>query len=407
MNVINSVLGRYYPYLTAIAKNSNTIKETLSQNEIKRYGNLLRKLQRGLTGNRELPGSGYLAAADQLAVYTLYYWSISFVQTFLALSEVAQRGNLPTINTLLDIGSGPGPNSFAALEFGLKNAYLVDASERALQTALRLHERKISNSSNFSILCKNLENMTVDVFSEIPQTVDLIIASHSINELWKNESDAIEKRSQLLQKAWEHLKPGGLLLVIEPSAMITSRPALQVRDALLAVLPDAECIAPCPSSSPCPMVQKGEASTCHSTWLWEPPQMIAELARTAGLERDSVKATWFALKKLQTRQAPAAGAQAPLGDTGAVREGRIVSEPMLNKAGRIRYLVCTETGLKTISAARTDNHAEISGFFRLKRGDLVSINGLQTRDGALNYGFSETSELQIILSAPNACKTLT
>jgi len=402
MSAINSVLEYYYPYLAAIAKNSKNPKEKLSRNDVMRYGNSLRELQRGLTGNRELPGSGYLEFSDQLAVYTLYYWPISFVQTFLALSEIAQRGKLPKIETLLDLGSGPGPNSFAALEFGAKRCYLLDSSERALNTALTLAERIISNTSNFSVSCINLETMPGDALPGAPETCDLIIASHSINELWKNEPDAAIKRERLLMKAWEQLAPDGLLLVIEPSAMVTSRPALLVRDRLLTSLSDAECVAPCPGSNLCPMLQKGEARTCHSTWLWEPPQAVAELARAAGLERDAVKATWYALKKSKAKQKACAAPQTSADNTTPALEGRIVSEPMLNKAGRIRYLVCTEAGLMTVSAARTDSRAEACGFFRLKRGDLVRFSSLQVREGAFNFGFSEKTDMQMIMIAPNA-----
>ncbi len=401
MSAINSVLEHYYPYLAAIAKNSKNTKESLNRSDVMRYGNSLRELQRGLTGNRELPGSGYLEHSDQLAVYTLYYWPISFVQTFLALSEIAQRGKLPRIETLFDLGSGPGPNSFAALEFGAKKCSLLDSSERALNTALTLAERIISNTSNFSISCVNLETMPDDALPGAAEACDLIIASHSINELWKNEPDAASRRERLLRNAWEQLAPDGLLLVIEPSDMVTSRPALLLRDRLLTSLPDAECVAPCPGSNPCPMLQKGEARTCHSTWLWEPPQPVAELARAAGLDRDAVKATWYALKKSKTRQTASADPCSAFGDTASALEGRIVSEPMLNKAGRIRYLVCTETGLKTVSAARTDSHAETLGFFGLKRGDLVRFSTLQAREGVFNYGLSEKTSLHFIMKAPD------
>lgn len=425
MNSLNSILESYYPYLAALAKNSRDYHDTLSRNDVMRFGKSLRELQRGLTGERALPGSGYLEISSTLAIYLLYYWPVSFVQTFCALYEIAQREELPSLHSVLDLGSGPGPNSFAALEFGAQKLTLADSSEKALKTALKLAERKFSNCSNFSISSADLEIMPDAAIPDAPAPYDLIIASHSMNELWKNENDALERRAALVKKAWQKLAPGGLLLIIEPSALVTSRPALLLRNQLLNSLPYATCVAPCPHSNSCPMLEKGESRTCHSTWVWTPPHLIEELARTAGLERDSVKATWYALRKavdthysintshavpephsackinhsvdgLESPPLEQAPAQAPS------FSGRIVSEPLLNKAGRIRYLLCTNSGLITISAARTDRNAEISGFFNLKRGDYVDFQGLSIRETPGNFGFSETTVMKVLMVAPKA-----
>ncbi|PKL04897.1 MAG: methyltransferase type 12, partial [Spirochaetae bacterium HGW-Spirochaetae-9] len=42
--------------------------------EIRRFGEALRNLQRGLTGDRVLAGASYFSSADYLGAYLLYYW---------------------------------------------------------------------------------------------------------------------------------------------------------------------------------------------------------------------------------------------------------------------------------------------------------------------------------------------
>jgi hypothetical protein len=78
---------------------------------------------------------------------------------------------------------------------------------------------------------------------------------------------------------------------------------------------------------------------------------------------------------------------------------------MLNKAGRIRYIVCTENGqLSTISAPQNDPtaiHAQAStlGFFNLARGDLIEASGLEER-GRSHFGIIPASSLRIKMKAP-------
>jgi hypothetical protein len=85
---------------------------------------------------------------------------------------------------------------------------------------------------------------------------------------------------------------------------------------------------------------------------------------------------------------------------------------MLNKAGRLRYIVCTGSGLATLSAkagdgslrdrAPTAGSADTAKFFSLKRGDLVEAEGLERRVGENSFGFMSGSRLTITMKAPEA-----
>jgi len=334
----------------------------------------LRMLQRGLTGDRARIASGYMDEPGSLQAYLLYYWAVSLYESTLILAELDARHQLPAIHSVLDIGSGPGPASFAANVFGAEKAFLVDKSEKALAIARNIaaegrrnENKNVFLETSFGIItqCAELEEFRV------PQgeAFDLIVASHSLNELWHGAPDWLERRRDFLLRLLPALQPGGVLLIVEPSAHYTSIPLLALRDALLCSTQAQEnalvCVGPCPHSQCCPMLAY-EGRPCFSEWPWDAPPLVAELARFAGLDRSLLKAAWVAFRKAPLEEQHTMRRSSA--DPACIR-GRIVSEPMRNKAGRIRYIVCTEEGLlKTISAPQDDADARSLGFFQLARG---------------------------------------
>jgi len=365
----------------------------------------LRMLQRGLTGDRARIASGYMDEPGSLQAYLLYYWAVSLYESTLILAELDARHQLPAIHSVLDIGSGPGPASFAANVFGAEKAFLVDKSEKALAIARNIaaegHRNVNKNvflETSFGIItqCAELEEFRV------PQgeAFDLIVASHSLNELWHGAPDWLERRRDFLLRLLPALQPGGVLLIVEPSAHYTSIPLLALRDALLCSTQAQEnalvCVGPCPHSQCCPMLAY-EGRPCFSEWPWDAPPLVSELARFAGLDRSLLKAAWAAFRKAPPEEPhimPRTSAS-----SGSIR-GRIVSEPMRNKAGRIRYIVCTEEGLlKTISAPQDDADARSLGFFQLARGDLIEAEGLERR-GEHHLGLAHETNMRLVMRAP-------
>jgi len=76
---------------------------------------------------------------------------------------------------------------------------------------------------------------------------------------------------------------------------------------------------------------------------------------------------------------------------------------MLNKAGRLRYLLCGDGGLATISAKADDPAVRGSGFAGLRRGDEVMARGLEARPGG-GLGFGRDSRLEVTGPAPEAAR---
>lgn len=413
---LQSLLASLYPHLLYLAfglqgENPFLNLDAGGQARAARgAGQSLRRLQRGLTGAREFAGAAYFSRPEFLSAYLLYYWPVSFLQTSLALAELRARGAMPRLGSILDLGAGPGPAAAAAAIFGAEKLLLLDQSQEALHQALTLLRTptvmgKASRKTGplFSAGIADLENQ-----EHLPEgPFDLIIACHSANELWKQDTQALDKRARLFGQAAERLSEDGVLLILEPAALVTSRPALALRDRLLRDFSDSlYCAAPCPDSQPCPILAAGEGRNCHSTWAWEPYEPIAALAAAAGLDRDSVKATWFALKKgsaaVHTSEAKAIPAGSTGGLPGRSLSGRVISEPMLNKAGRLRYILCAKPGLATLSAKKEKGAAGTAGFFSLRRGDMIEAFALEPRGEENNFGFVQKSELKIVLRAPDA-----
>ncbi len=403
-------LSLIYPQLLKLAAGSPDVAQKTLQDahaqaiQARRFGSALKTLQRGLTGERDLAGATYFSQRELLGAYLLYYWPVSFLQTTMALGELESRHALPRLGSVLDLGAGPGPAACAAILAGASDITLLDKSREALDMAAKLiaamDEKESSRVSTSVVDLESLVKLPTGPF-------DLIIASHSANELWKLDAQALDKRALLFGKAVELLAEGGLLLFVEPSAVVTSRPALALRNRLLQDFSGSlRCVAPCPGSYSCPILAAGESRSCHSTWAWNPYEPIAALAAAAGLDRDSVKSTWFALKKTGAVP-PTPASSIPTSVDATARsvkelsslEGRIISEAMLNKAGRFRYILCTSSGMASFSAKANDSAAETTSFFSLRRGDMIKASLLEQREGENNFGFIAGSKLDIVMKA--------
>jgi SAM-dependent methyltransferase len=388
----------------------------LSSDELETAAESLLSLQRGLTGGRDLAGSGYMENKSMLDAYLLYYWPVSYMQVSLLLEEL--RPLLPHgPGRVLDLGCGPGPASAALSDFGARELMLVDSSGRALDLAKRLLSSDsgapAARAPRISFNSRDIESA-----SDLPAgPFDFIVIAHALNEIWKNSPDRFVRRGALLERVVGLLSPGGLLLVVEPALLATSRDALALRDKLAAA--GHEIVAPCPGSYPCPALAAGPTRTCHLDTPWLAPEPVASLAAAAGLDRQSVKCTWFALRVKDAlyrgmerggmdlidgpggsggpnSSATPSGNKARSGD---IVRARVVSDALLNKAGRRRFFLCAEGKLTSLSAAREDARARAMHFFDLRRGDVVSLRFAELRAGG-GLGIAPETILSVDRRAP-------
>jgi SAM-dependent methyltransferase len=364
----------------------------LGQREIEEAGAALLALQRGLTGERRLAGERYMEKSDLLGAYLLYYWPVSYMQVALSLASPPRVASSP--RRVLDLGSGPGPASAALLDAALEGGaplpeelVLVDVSPSALDLAKAILAAGAARPAKLSTLELDLETEP-----KLPEgSFDLIVMGHCLNELWRGREGAIDRKLALLRRAALSLAPGGRILLIEPALLLTCRELIALRDALAAE--GWSVLGPCPGSYACPAFVAGPDRSCHAESPWAPPEPVASLAAAAGLDRSSVKWTHFFLAPGGTPPCP----ESTIRGTG----GRVVSDPMLNKAGRLRYLLCRDGALSAVSARADDEPAQAMGFMDLRRGDVVRAEGFEDRPGG-GLGIVAGSKLELLGRAPEA-----
>jgi ribosomal protein RSM22 (predicted rRNA methylase) len=155
------------------------------------------------------------------------------LRAFEILSEFLDQNN-PT--SLLDLGSGPGTASLAALNYlnAIKEVTFVDRSLTFLEAAKSFCE---GGSFKTNLVNKNLTDP-----STLP-SADLVIASYSTNELSENALPSF------IERAWA--ATNSIFVVVEPGTKAGFRNILKIRDLL--INRGAKILAPCPHSAECPM----------------------------------------------------------------------------------------------------------------------------------------------------------
>jgi len=373
------------------------------------------RLQEGLTGERALVGAKYMDDPGMLRAYLDYYWPVSREQARRALAVIALlrrwRGAEPreaepreaepreaesreaesraVAAAVIDVGSGPGPVAAAFVEAGASEVFLLDQSRAALELARSEIKSRCGKNGGTAVV----STLACDV--TMPESVkiglwgkaDCVSFGHSLNELWAGKPDRVERRVALIEDYSRALAPGGTVLVIEPALLSTSRDLLAVRDALIAR--GWTVLAPCVGRErlPCPALSAGEGQTCHEDVAWEMPKGVADLSVSRNIDKEYLKMTWFLLGP------PVSGAM-PLktGETGEAVY-RVVSEPMLNKGGRLRRLACGESGRFPVSVAAESPDRARTGFDALSRGDFIAVDEPEIRENG--WGIGSATKIRI------------
>ncbi|MGA2639794.1 MAG: small ribosomal subunit Rsm22 family protein [Spirochaetia bacterium] len=354
----------------------------LSREELYTVSQKVRELSRGLTGERALAGERYLSDPALLGAYLLHFWPISYAQALLCLAMRTPTPAAP--GSALDLGAGPGPISLALLDSGAVNVTACDRSAAALALA-----RRIARDRGHEL---STQQWDARKSSGLPRgPYDLIAVGHTLNELWSGHPDRIALRIALVRKLGGELAPGGRILIIEPALMSAAQEAIRVRDGLVDAGFSVE--KPCIWQQACPALPDG---TCHGEFEWRPPAEAVRLAHAARIGRETLKMAWFILRKRER-----AGIEATVPPAAFPPDGglyRVVSEPLLSKSGRVRYLVCGPMGRFALSAPRNCRAAGIRGFFTLARGDGIRFTGARQRE--TGWGLDDGSRIDVLEHAP-------
>ncbi|MFM2161357.1 MAG: hypothetical protein RLZZ383_869, partial [Pseudomonadota bacterium] len=125
-------------------------------------------------------------------------------------------------------------------------------------------------------------------------------------------------------------------------------------------------------------------AACHATVMSSEPPLLSAIARRAALPRADVGFSWLVARP------PGVAASRPL------HGFRVVSEAMTNRAGRTRRVVCGAGGRSTLSTPVALDAAWRPAWDALSRGDVVAVEGAESREGGL--GLVASSRLTTLAS---------
>lgn len=197
----------------------------------------LKELCRELSERYRKGISPYLETEEHRTAYLVTRFPATFAAVQKALSEIS---HLP-IESLLDLGSGPGTGYGAAKTIfpDLKTATCVESDT----SFIRLGKRIFSNDP-VQWIQKDLKN-SFDLSQH-----DLVLMSYSLGEIPQMHWERI------LTEGWKAARQA--LVIVEPGTPLGFKRIRDMREKLL--LLGAHMIAPCPHANACPMK---EGDWCH------------------------------------------------------------------------------------------------------------------------------------------------
>jgi SAM-dependent methyltransferase len=346
----------------------------------------IRELSRGFTGNRLLAGERYLSDSDLLGAYLLHFWPSSYCQAAVCLRMIRRAAGDHPLASALDVGAGPGAVSLALLDAGARNVLACDRSAGALALA-----RRIAEERGYAMSTRTWDAQSGTAAPS--GSFEIISLGHVLNELWAGHPDRISLRVSLVRRLGDLLAPGGRILVLEPALMQTAQEAIRVRDELARAGFFVEM--PCIWQGDCPALPNG---TCHGEFPWEPPREMVRLSHMARIGRETLKMAWFVLKRSGEEGRGSAEAAATGGGTPDGGTYRVVSEPLLSKSGRIRYLVCGPLGRFPLSAPKAGSSPGLKRFYTLRRGEGITVTGATRRE--TGWGLDENSHVVVVEPLP-------
>ena len=292
----------------------------------------VRDLSRLLTMERAELSRSYWSAPRFLAAYLHYFlpWNLFRLAWLLPGLDLPLRPG----SRILDLGSGPLTLPLALWCArpdlrGLPLSFICsDVAVKPMEIGRDILRRLAGDDSPWRIILRRdpLEKVLVRPGKGDEQgSVDCIMAGNMLNELSAAKNTPLEQRlGQLAGLAAGRLAPGGRLLLVEPGTRLGGKLIALARKGALehGLFP----LAPCTHAGLCPMLVQTPhqgpfppyTGWCH---FFHPagdvPRPLADLARLARLEKDSLALSCLLLQKPDPASATADGSgAASAGDHG-------------------------------------------------------------------------------------------
>jgi len=268
------------------------------------------------------------AAAIRSEDERLAYLLVRMPATYAALAQalraakrqlVPQSGDL-AMETMLDLGSGPGTAAWAAVEAfpEVRQLRLVERDKGLIGLG-----RQLCASSDSRAL-RRAEWIQADLNGKLAEEAfDLVVASYSLGEL------SPAQRSPCLRQAWQRTRK--LLVLIEPGTRAGFGCIHQARSELIAL--GVTLLAPCPHGLACPMAAAGD--WCHFAARVERTAMHRRI-KGGELGHEDEKFSYLAATPLKANPA----------------EQRIVRHPAYH-SGFVELQLCSADGISKRTIGRS------------------------------------------------------
>jgi ribosomal protein RSM22 (predicted rRNA methylase) len=254
--------------------------------------------------------------------YLLTRLPATFAVLSRVLSEAKVRAPDLRIESMLDLGAGPGTAMWAASETfaHLTRVSLVEDRPEWIAVGKELARKSLKEALRKS----EWKQATVVADGALPGgSFDLVTMSYVLNELVE------DVRSRVIEAAWRHCSE--ILVVTEPGTPTGFEIIRQVRRQLIG--DGAHIVAPCPHPFDCPMTG---GSWCHFAERL-PRTSEHRLAKSAELSYEDEKYSYVVFARR----------------AAALPEARIVRHPRKH-SGHVELEICMAEGLKRTTVSRRE-----------------------------------------------------
>lgn len=265
--------------------------------------------------NRHGQQAMFMTTPLHRAAYVLTRMPATYAALMSVLSTIKAISKHLSIETLLDLGSGPGTALWAAFaEFPeIKQATAFEQDKELIAMG-----KKLLQDIPLQIIWQQKDIIS----QEYPET-DLTIVSYALGEL------SVDAQKTVIQKAWKSTKQ--LLVLIEPGTKPGFACIRKARENLIQL--GAYPVAPCPHAAACPMP---ENDWCHFSERLQRSSIHRKL-KHADLGYEDEKYSYFAASKTEE----------------CLPKNRIIRYPQKH-TGHVKFELCTPQGLQKHTVSKKD-----------------------------------------------------
>jgi hypothetical protein len=217
--------------------------------------------------------------------YLAYHFPVYFMQTGHLLMMLARDGLLKKNMTILDVGTGPGVVPLAIADFYSRlddaeaTIYSLERSEEHIEALTYLRDSVVPKMGRVSIKSPFKSDIRSMDFARLPDNIDLVIFSNSLNEL---SDTTLDVRADIVARISERLAPDGTILITEPA---DEQNATRMRTLTIALLKRGLSIY-----GPCSFIW-GSTCTAPRCWSFEtaPAIRLTRLMETLARCEDSFR----------------------------------------------------------------------------------------------------------------------